>query len=213
MTGRPLSLHNTSYQTHGYGGTGQFLRFRGVAVAALLALPLGLLACRPGAGGPSATGPTGATGTSPPAEPGAVTGGAPIGATGSPAAPQPVPVLFAVVRSGGSVTPLDPAGVTAPGASASFEVRAGAVLPGARLVLVDAQDQLVAGSADTEVGSDSRFTFTPSDPLRPGGSYLLRLEGLSGPAVTTPDGRSYLPASFPVQAPGTALRPSGGRRK
>ncbi len=190
---------------------GRFLRIRALGLAALVALPTGLLACRPPTGSPPATAPAGATGASASAGPSA--GGAPTGPTGSPAAPAPLPVLFAVVRAGESVTPLDPAGVTAPGPAPSFEVRAGAVLPGARLVLVDAQDQLVAGAADTEIGADSRFTFVPSDPLRPGGSYLLRLEGLSGPAVTTPDGRTYLPASFPIQAPGTAVRPSGGRRK
>lgn len=194
---------------------GRFLRLRGLGLAAFLTLPLGLLACRPPSGSPSAPGPTGPSGASSSAESGTGpgSGSGPTGPTGSPAVPQPIPVLFAVVRAGDSVTPLDAAGVTAPGPAPSFEVRADAVLPGARLVLVDAQDQLVAGSADTEVGTDSRFTFVPSDPLRPGGSYLLRLEGLSGPAVTTPDGRTYLPASFPIQAPGIAVRPSGGRRK
>jgi hypothetical protein len=210
MTGRPLSLHNTSYQTHGPPRNGRFLGFPAIPRVALLALPLAVMACRPGSpeAPPGAPAGTGTPGTGSAVGPGGATG-----AVAAPAPQEPMPVLFAVARSGDTVTPLDAAGIQAPGPAPSFEVRAGAVLTAARLVLLDGQDQLVAGSGDAEFGTDSRFTFTPASPLRPGATYLLRLEGITGPAVSAPDGRTFLPAAFPVQVPGAPARPSGGRRR
>jgi hypothetical protein len=133
----------------------------------------------------------------------------------APAVPRPLPVLFAVARAGDAMVALALAPETAmmPGPVPTFEVRAGVPLPAARLVLLDSQDALVAGTGGSEVGPESRFTFTPSEPLRPGAAYLLRLEGQSGPGLSAADGLPYLPAAFPVQAAGSASRPSGGRRR
>jgi hypothetical protein len=190
---------------------GGICTFRRLLGHLIVMAPLAILACRP----------------SPPAVPAApvvVAATGPAPATGpvapaptSPAialpTPRPLPILFAVARTGGTLVPLSPGVNSVAGPMAAFEIRAGAALPSARLVLLDAQDALVAGSGEVEVGSDTRFTFAPSEPLRAGGSYLLRLEGLTGPGIAGTDGAAYLPAAFPIQVPGHPGRPSGGRRR
>jgi hypothetical protein len=186
---------------------GLFQAFQRALGPGLLLLPLVILGCRPAPPAPPA--PASATGPAAAAE-------APPAAPVPPAAPavaRPLPVLFAVARNGDAMVALAPETVTMPGPVPAFEVRAGAALPGARLVLLDSQDALVPGSGESEIGSESRFTFTPSQPLRPGATYLLRLEGRSGPGLSAADGVPYLPASFPVQVPGSAGRPYGGRRR
>jgi hypothetical protein len=74
---------------------------------------------------------------------------------------------------------------------------------GARLVLFDAQDSMVPSASDIEVGAESRFTLVPLEALRPGSSYVLRLEGISGRLVSADGGRSFEPATFPLETSGS----------
>lgn len=157
------------------------------------------------AGGAGAPGPSGPTTT--------VAAHAPVAGmtAGSFAGPVPLPVQFAVSRAAEEIVPLAHGEMATVGPAASFEVRVGASLPGARLILLDAQDALVAGSGEAEIGRESRYTFVPAEPLRLGASYRLRLEGLESRNLPAADGTTYLSAEFPVQVagsrPGTAAAP------
>jgi hypothetical protein len=97
--------------------------------------------------------------------------------------------------SSGSAVAIDPA--------SSFEVRIAAPARDARLVLLDAQDVQVPATVEAEVGPESRFLLVPIEPLRPGGAYLLRLEGLGARLVRSDGGRSFEPLVLPVQVTGS----------
>ena len=107
--------------------------------------------------------------------------------------------------------PLLPDAVNGVDPAATFDVRVRVRLPAARLVLLDAQDAIVASSGTTEVGPETVFRIVPADALRPGSTYLLRLEGLSARALVDTDGRSYEPLSFRLRAAGDP--PPATRRK
>jgi hypothetical protein len=87
--------------------------------------------------------------------------------------------------------------------ASAFEVRVSAPARDARLVLVDAQDLVVPAAVDSEVGTESRFTLVPVEPLRPGSTYQLRLEGIGGRLVRSDDGKSFEPLVLLVQILGT----------
>ena len=61
---------------------------------------------------------------------------------------------------------------------------------------------MVPSTADAEIGSTSRFTLVPHEPLRPGSRYVLRLEGLESRLVISDDGRSFEPLVAPFRVAG-----------
>jgi hypothetical protein len=96
--------------------------------------------------------------------------------------------------------------------SATFQVRVRARTEEARLVLADAQGAMVPSSGSTEVALDTEFQLAPTEPLRPGSSYVLRLEGLAGRIVRDVNGRGYEPVTFRVLVTGRQ-DPVPARRK
>jgi hypothetical protein len=112
-------------------------------------------------------------------------------------------VTSAEARVPGASVPLATGTRTTVEPASTFEVRASVGLRGARLVLLDAQDAIVPSASDIEVGSESRFTLVPEETLRPGSAYVLRLEGIAGRVVSADGGRSFEPATFPLETSGT----------
>lgn len=87
--------------------------------------------------------------------------------------------------------------------SVAFRVEAAVPLADARLALYDAQEALVPAEGLAEIGSaGSRLSLTPSLPLRPGSSYVLRLEGASEPQVRDLSGRRYRALTFTIRTSG-----------
>lgn len=144
--------------------------------------------------------------TAPSADAGPVAAPAPDGGL----LPLPLASAQAVAADGGAPLAVDSASSVDP--SSTFEVRVGSRLPDARLVLLDAQDSLVASGGSTDVGAETVFRLAPAAPLRPGSLYTLRLEGLPSRAVADASGRTYEPLSFRLRAAGDPP-PSPSRRK
>jgi hypothetical protein len=120
-----------------------------------------------------------------------------------PPGPAAMPLASAQALHAGTATPLSPGVTVAVEPASSFEIRIAAPARDARLVLLDAQDFQVPATVEAEVGADSRFLLVPLEPLRPGGAYLLRLEGLGARLVRSDGGRSFEPLVLPVQVIGT----------
>ena len=177
-----LSLHNLYYQTHA-----------GILILAALAL---IASCSPASQAPDPAAPAAAAEPLP---------APPVPAAPPPAPPGPVamPLAGAEARLAGVATPLSPGSAALIEPASTFEIRVGAPARDARLVLFDAQDALVPATVEAEVGAESRFALVPLDPLRPGGAYLLRLEGLGGRLVRSDDGRSFEPLVLPLQITGS----------
>jgi hypothetical protein len=91
--------------------------------------------------------------------------------------------------------------------TATYRVEAGVPLADARLSLYDAQEALVAAAGLAEIGSaGSRFTLSPSSPLRTGSSYVLRLEGAADREIHDLAGRRYRPLTFVLKTSGEPPR-------
>jgi hypothetical protein len=114
-----------------------------------------------------------------------------------------MPLAAAEARTGTASTPLAPGSSASVEPGSTFELRVAAPARDARLVLLDAQDALVASTVDAELGPEARFTLVPQEPLRPGSAYLLRLEGIGGRLVRSEDGRSFEPLVLSMQVLGT----------
>lgn len=91
--------------------------------------------------------------------------------------------------------------------AATFELRIGARIEEARLVLTNARGVMLPASGSTELLGDTTFRLVPTDPLRPG-EYVLRLEGLAGRTVRDDVGRGYEPITFRLHVPGEPDRES-----
>jgi hypothetical protein len=85
------------------------------------------------------------------------------------------------------------------------------VLPGrsddARLSLVDANDALVPARGAREVGAETVLTVVPTQPLRPAGRYLLRLDGLRARDLHDAAGRAAAPVELPMVVAGSPPEP------
>ncbi|GAO03262.1 hypothetical protein PSR1_02145 [Anaeromyxobacter sp. PSR-1] len=77
----------------------------------------------------------------------------------------------------------------------------------ARLVLLDANDAAVAAAGTHDVGTTTRLTLSPSEPLRPGSRYTLRLDGASTREFHDAAGKAYAPAGLAVLVAGTPPPP------
>jgi len=151
----------------------------------------------------------------PPGSPVPSDGGSPLAvpatSIAAPASPGRLPVEAAQARAPDGITALFPDATATVAPTSSYLVRIGVRVPEARLVLVDAQDSILPASGSTELGAATSFELAPADPLRPGATYVLRLEGLSGRLVRDSAGRLYEPVSFRVIAAGKAPEPARRR--
>jgi hypothetical protein len=90
---------------------------------------------------------------------------------------------------------------------ATFEVELTARTADARLVLVDARDDLVAASEARELSATTRLTLVPAVPLVPGSRYALRVDGASARELHDEAGQAYAPVSVPILVAGTPPPP------
>jgi len=128
--------------------------------------------------------------------------------------PGPVPLLraTATARDAGDEQVLGKDGETEVAPSARFRLEVAVPLADARLVLLDPQEALVPAETAAEIGTAaSRFSLSPSRPLRPGARYALRLEGASGRELHDLAGRGYRPVSVSVRAAGEPPPPEPKR--
>ncbi len=66
---------------------------------------------------------------------------------------------------------------------------------------------MVPVQGTVELATTTRFALAPSEPLRPGSSYTLRLEGATRREAHDSDGRAYLPAALRLGETNPILRP------
>jgi hypothetical protein len=134
----------------------------------------------------------------------------------------PVPLVAAVAAAPGAAlaagaqgeAPLRRDGESVVDPSASFRVEAGVPLADARLALYDAEEALVAAEGIAEIGSaGSRFTLSPALPLRPGTTYVLRLEGAAEREIRDLSGRRYRPLAFRLRTSGDPPRDPPRKRR
>lgn len=177
---------------------------------------------------PAAPAPSGAPTTAEPAP--APTAGSP----GAPPAPDPAqpPAASPADAPAGAFTVIrDPVALEPGGATLALALQEETVVdPGAhfrldlvvpssdaRLALLDANDALVAAAGTHEVGATTRLTLAPSEPLRPGSRYTLRLDGAATREFHDGAGKAYAPAALAVLVAGTPPppepKPQPARRK
>jgi hypothetical protein len=96
--------------------------------------------------------------------------------------------------------------------AAAFRVEIGARLEDARLILLDEQEALVATQGSVELGPVTRFTLRPDQPLRPGTSYTLRVDGASIREIHGESG-PYAPVSFQLKTTGERPPPASSGQK
>ncbi len=123
-----------------------------------------------------------------------------------------MPIVSAEAVVAGAGVPLGREAVTAVDPTSTFRVEVEAHLEDARLLLLDDQDAMVPVEGTTEVAATSRFTLAPSDPLRPGSSYTLRLEGGTRREAHDGAGRAYLPAGLRLRTTGDRPPPAVAKR-
>ncbi len=163
----------------------------------LLALALGC-APRPGAPAPAAA-------------PGASTAvvGADGGASALDGGARLLPLLAAeAFLPGGEVVPLSRDMPTPVAPGSGFRVLVGAELSDGRLAVLDSADAAVPSAGTVEIGVSSRFTLTPTEPLRPGSSYLLRLDGAASRDVHGSRGETFAPLMLQIRTIGDPPPPA-----
>jgi len=159
---------------------------------------------------------------------GAATAPAPVPATAtipptpaSAATPAPKPVALtaaalvletAVLRSSGEAGTLAPEGETVVEPDARFRIDLREASGDARLLLLDGADAAVPSRTSHEIGDATRLTLSPSEPLTPGGHYVLRVDGAVGRELHAGD-RSYAPALYALKVAGEPPPPPPPRAK
>ncbi len=122
-----------------------------------------------------------------------------------PTSPPPaaLPISAAVVKTAAGEEPLSRDGVTMIEPGAAFRVEVAVHLTDGRLSIHDEQDAMVASSGTTEVGDTwTRYELAPDEPLRPGSSYALRLDGAQAREAHDPAGKAYAPAVLKLRTTG-----------
>lgn len=104
--------------------------------------------------------------------------------------------------------PLKPGAEVVVDPGATFEVELSTRSPDARLVLVDARDDLVPASATREIGSSTKLTLAPTAPLVPGSRYELRVDGASDRDLHDDHGRAFSAVTLPLLAAGSPPPPA-----
>lgn len=95
--------------------------------------------------------------------------------------------------------------------SSTFELELSIRAADARLVLVDARDDLVPSTSTREVGARTRITLAPAEPLVPGSRYALRLDGAGDGELHDDRGRAFAGVNLPLLAAGTPPPPEPKR--
>jgi len=130
------------------------------------------------------------------------------GAVARPAATAATAILRAAVAvEPAARLPLVPGSEVVVHPAAKFEVELAARTPDARLVLVDAREDLVPASGTSELAAGTRLTLAPTAPLVPGSRYALRLDGAADRDLHDEAGRAFSPVSLPLLAAGTPPAP------
>ncbi len=126
---------------------------------------------------------------------------------------RPAPLSAAVAVVGGEELAIDPAGGALVDPGASFRVEIAVPLTDGRLALHDEQDAMVASSGTSEVGTSwTRYRLVPDEPLVPGTSYALRVDGAAARELHDPSGRAYAPVVLKLKTKGERP-PSAPARK
>ena len=144
------------------------------------------------------------SGSAPAAAPRADAGGGEAGAQAVPdGGARPLPLLAAeALLADGGATPLSPDGPSLVDPGSGFRVAVGAELTDARLALLDGADAAVPSAGTMEIGTVSRFSLSPSQPLRPGSSYLLRLDGATSREIHGSRGETFVPLVLQLRTTG-----------
>jgi hypothetical protein len=135
----------------------------------------------------------------------------------APARP-PAPPATAVLRSAVALEPsaatttsvprkLTPGSEVVVDPAATFEVELSARSADARLVLVDARDDLVPATALRELGAATRLTLVPAAPLVPASRYVLRLDGVADRELHDDAGRAFSAVTLPLLVAGSPPPP------
>jgi len=117
--------------------------------------------------------------------------------------PVPAPLTAAVAVAEGEERPLALDALTSVDSRSSFRLEVAAHLTDGRLALLDEQDAMVASSGAAEMGGAStRYQLTPDEPLSPGASYTLRLDGSASRDAHDPAGRAFTPVRLQLRVEG-----------
>ena len=139
-------------------------------------------------------------------------------AAAAPGAPSSLPVTSAVALVGEREVPLTPGSETSIDPASAFRIEIGASLVDARLALHDEEDAMVASEGTMVMGASStRLGLTPHAPLRPGASYVLKIDGAATRNAHDSSGRAYGPLEIALRTTGQRPPPpskkSAGRRR
>jgi hypothetical protein len=127
---------------------------------------------------------------------------------------SPLPLSAAVAVIGGQDLPLGRDGSALVDPGASFRVEIAVPLTDGRLALHDEQDAMVASSGTSEVGTSwTRYRLAPDEPLRPGSTYALRVDGATAREAHDPSGRAYGPLALKVKTTGVRPAPAPAKKK
>lgn len=138
-------------------------------------------------------------------------------ATAAPtAARPPPPAATAILRAAAAVepaarVPLTPGVEAVVHPAATFEVELSVPASDARVVLVDARDDLVPATGTREVGAGTKLTLAPTAPLVPASRYALRLDGASDRDLHDDAGRAFSAVTLPLLAAGSPPAPEPKR--
>lgn len=111
------------------------------------------------------------------------------------------------LESGGATLPLKVEAETVIDPGARFRVVLTVVSDDARLLLLDANDAVVAGEGAHELGQATTLTLAPSAPLVAGRRYTLRIDGASTRELHGASGKAFTPAWFKILVAGTPPPP------
>jgi hypothetical protein len=127
--------------------------------------------------------------------------------------PSPLPISAAVAKAGAAEQPIVRDGVTTIDPASAFRVEVAAHLVDGRLSIHDEQDAMVASSGTTEVGETwTRFEITPDEPLRPGSSFALRVDGAAEREAHDRSGKPYAPAVMKLKTTGERPPPQKAQK-
>ncbi len=126
----------------------------------------------------------------------------------APSLPATAILKAAVALEPAARIPLVPGTEVVVDPGATFELDLSARSPDARLVLVDAREDLGPAAATREVSAaTTRLTLAPSAPLVSGSRYALRLDGAVDRELHDDTRRGYGPITLPLLAAGTPPPP------
>jgi len=135
--------------------------------------------------------------------------------TATPAPPPPAPAA-SLLRSAVAIEPTQrtPLATGAEGVvdpRSAFEVQLSTRAEDARLLVLDARQDVVPATSSRELSAGTRLTVAPSVPLVPGSRYALRIDGAGGRELHDASGRAYAPLVLTILVSGTPPPPAPKR--